>query len=192
MASSTLIFSRWILPFLFSFALSLFLFLSSIPVQPKPKISGRWEKSSEWKIESTSSFTRRSIRAQRGSWHTFVVTETVYGILRWSRSCSRHLLPCRASDTRVSRTRKNRVGDPERPDSREIARVCAIQPWPRRWPSIVAFPFSWRTVPAHLDQILPVPRMIFWFLAYRLSLSLRFSDKEIVHSFFFNINRVIY
>lgn len=56
-------------------SLSLFLFLSSIPVQRKPKISGRWEKSSEWKIESTSSFTRRSIRAQRGSWHTFVVTE---------------------------------------------------------------------------------------------------------------------
>lgn len=184
MASSTLIFSRWILPFLFSlsFSFSLPLFDSFLieDIETTKKVEAS-EKSRQPLRPPDDRFEHNVDRDTR-LW----LQRQWYFTKTWKDRSTRHLLPCRASDTRVSRTRKNRVGDPERPDSREIARVCAIQPRPRRWPSIVAFPFSWLTVPAHLDHRSSLSQG--WSLDFSLTgwaLSWDFSDEEISNWFCF-------
>lgn len=204
MASSTLIFSRWILPFLFP--LSLF-FSFSLPLLDSSPIEtediGTMKKSrNEGKIETTSSFTRWSIRAQRGSWHTFVITEIVDILRRWFRRIAHDPSPVAVS----------RVGHSSEPNEEEPCRRPGKTRFPGNCTRVrnpaaatkVAVDRGFPLLLAHRScalgpQVLPVLRIISWFLAYRPSLATRdFSDKEIANFqmdfflFFFNVNSVIY
>lgn len=156
----------------------------------------------EGKIETTSSFTRWSIRAQRGSWHTFVITEIV-DILRWRFRRIAH----DPSPVAVSR-----VGHSSEPNEEEPCRRPGKTRFPGNCTRVrnpaaatkVAVDRGFPLLLAHCScalgpQVLPVLRIISWFLAYRPSLATRdFSDKEIANFqmdfflFFFNVNSVIY
>lgn len=204
MASSTLIFSRWILPFLFplslffSFSLPL---LDSFPIETED--IGTMKKSrNEGKIETTSSFTRWSIRAQRGSWHTFVITE-IMDILRWRFRRIAHD-PSPVAVSRVGHSSEPNEEEPcRRPGKTRFPGNCTRVRNPAAATKVAVdrgfpLPLAHRSC-ALGPQVLPVLRIISWFLAYRPSLATRdFSDKEIANFqmdfflFFFNVNSVIY
>lgn len=115
MASSTLIFSRWILPFLFSLSLSLSLFLSSIPFQSKPKISGRRKK---WKRAKNRD--NLFVHPMIDSSTTWIVTH-VYdyrdsGILRWLGRIARPVTCCRVARRTLEWAERGRTVSETRKD----------------------------------------------------------------------------